>query len=91
MHEKYAKMGLVCMSVSVDQVEDHAGALKFLKKQKATFANYLLDEPIKVFQDYFDMGGVPAVRVFDRSGKMVGRFDDYDDVEKLVVKLLESK
>jgi hypothetical protein len=81
----------VCLSVSVDEPEDHAKALKFLKKLNATFANYLLDEKIKVWQDLFDTPGLPAVRVYDQSGKLVGRFEDYEDVEKLVVKLLESK
>ena len=43
MHKKYARDGLVCMSVSVDQADDKERVLDFLKEQKATFANYLLD------------------------------------------------
>jgi hypothetical protein len=91
MHEKYAKKGLVCMSISVDDVDDQDRTLTFLKKQKATFANYLLDEPAKVWKDYFDIVGPPTVLVYDRSGKLAGKFDDYADVEKLVEKLLDSK
>jgi len=44
MHKKYGKDGLVCMSVSVDQLDDKDKAHKFLKSKGATFANYLLDE-----------------------------------------------
>jgi len=91
MHEKYAKKGLVCVSVSVDDVEDKDAALKFLKKQKATFSNFLVDEPQKVWKELFDTVGVPAIRVYDRAGKVAGKFEDYDDVEKLVVKLLDGK
>jgi hypothetical protein len=91
MHEKYAKKGLVCISVSVDELEDKEATLKFLKKQKATFSNFLVDEPQTVWKELFDTVGVPAIRVYDRAGKLVGKFEDYDDVEKLVVKLLDGK
>ena len=40
LHGKYGKEGLVCISCSVDSVEDHARHCKFLKKAKATFPNY---------------------------------------------------
>jgi hypothetical protein len=91
MHEKYAKQGLVCISVSVDVVEDSEAVLKFLKKQKATFANYLVDERPKVWQDFFDIGGPPAVFVYDQSGKVAAMFQDYVEVEKLLKKLLDKK
>jgi hypothetical protein len=96
MHEKYAKQGVVCMSVSVDLKEDYEAALKFLQKQKATFANFLLDEKQKVWQDHFSIIGPPAVFVYDRDGKVTPFNNNdkeytYADVEKLVKKLLESK
>jgi hypothetical protein len=91
MHERLAKDGLVCMSVSVDQLEDQPAVLAFLQKQNATFANFLLDEESKVWQDYWDFGGPPAVFVFDRAGKKVGIYmTDYADVERLVRKLLAA-
>jgi thiol-disulfide isomerase/thioredoxin len=95
LHERYAKDGVVCMSVSVDPAENRAAALAFLKTRGATFSNYLLDEGDGLW-DKWDFKGVPAVFVFDRAGKRVGNFtnDDpdnqftYADVEKLVQKLI---
>jgi peroxiredoxin len=96
MHEKYADKGLACLSVSLDQAADKDLTLKFLKREKAVFTNVLLDEPAKTWQSLFDVYGPPAVMVFDRDGKLAGRFDHndvdksytHDDVEKLVVGLL---
>jgi thiol-disulfide isomerase/thioredoxin len=96
LHDKYAAKGLACMSVSLDQAADKDLALKFLKREKAEFTNVLLDEPAKTWQTFFDVYGPPAVMVFDRDGKLAGRFDHNDvdksytheDVEKLVVALL---
>src|SRR5579871_6210498 len=44
LHERYAADGLVCVSVSVDGAAKHDAALAFLKRQKATFANYRLTD-----------------------------------------------
>ena len=98
LHQKYAKDGLVAMSVSVDTPEDRGKALDFLQKQKATFANYWLDEKGKFWQEKLDITGPPAVFVFDRQGKRAGKFDTndsdktytYDDIEKLVQQLLKA-
>lgn len=96
LHEKHAKDGVVCMSLTVDELKDREAALKFLRKQRATFANLIIDEEAHVWQDHFDLKGVPAVFVFDRTGKQ-HRFDNddpdrqftYTDVEKLLAKLLK--
>jgi len=87
---------LVCVSVSVDQVEDRDKAFAFLKSRGAVFANYLLDEPPAVWQGIWDLNGPPLVLVYDRQGKQVGRFDaDVDhtpaDIERLVEKLLRPE
>lgn len=42
LHEKYAKSGLVCVSISVDDPEEEDETRKFLAKHKATFANFLI-------------------------------------------------
>jgi hypothetical protein len=99
MHEKYAADGLVCMSVSVDDPDDKARVLAFLKAKKATFANYLLDEKAEVWQNEWDFTAPPAVLVYGRDGKRAQKFDnedpnkpfDYTDVEPLVRKLLNQK
>jgi thiol-disulfide isomerase/thioredoxin len=96
LHEKYSKEGVVCVSLSLDKEDRHAAALAFLKKQRATFSNYRLDEEDEVWQEQFDLNGPPAVLVFDRGGKLARKFDhndpdvnfDYSDVEKLVKDLL---
>jgi hypothetical protein len=96
MHERYAKDGLVCTSVSVDDVEDKDRVLTFLKSKKATFANYLLDEKAEVWQNEWEFTAPPAVLVYGRNGKLARKFDnddpnnpfDYADVEPLVQKLL---
>jgi len=95
LHEKYAKKGVACVSVSVDFLEDKDKALEFLKKHKAAFTNYLFDEKQKVWQDHFHMRGPPTVFVYDTDGKLAKQFDPdegdgftYADVEKLVQKLL---
>lgn len=97
LHERYAKQGVVCMSVSVDPAGQQAAALAFLKSKGAAFSNYLLDDGDGLW-DKWNFKGVPAVFVFDREGKRVGNFtgDDpdnqytYADVEKLVQKLIQS-
>jgi thiol-disulfide isomerase/thioredoxin len=99
LHKDYAEKGLVCMSVTLDKPEAKDGALKFLQKQKATFANYLLDESQEFWAERWHIQGPPAVFVFDRQGRRAGKFDsenpdkplDYDDVKKLVRKLLEAQ
>jgi len=95
MHKKYAKDGLVCISLSVDQLENKGRALKFLQAKGATFANYLLDEEVQVWQEQWDVAGPPAVIVYGADGKLARRFVNdatteytYADVEKLVQKLM---
>jgi thiol-disulfide isomerase/thioredoxin len=96
LHHKYGSRGLVCMSLTVDPAESRDDALKFLVKQKATFANYWLDEKAEVWQERWRIIGPPAVFVFDRQGKRAAKFyseDDnkpftYAEVEKLVQQLL---
>jgi len=98
MRQRYAGQGLVCLSVSVDRTERHDAAPAFLKAQKATFANYRLDEETAFWQEKWDLNGPPAVFVFDKQGKRAGKFDgndpdkpySYADVERLVVELLRE-
>jgi hypothetical protein len=91
MHEKYAKKGLICMSLSVDELEDQERVLKFLKKQQATFRNFLVDDQAKVWKDYWNVFGPPAIFVFDKTGKRFGPFEEYAEAEEMVVKLLDGK
>ncbi len=96
MHKKHAKDGLVTLSVSVDEPDDKDKALAFLKKQEATFGNYLIDEPAEVWQKRFDVAAPPAAIVFNRAGERVKTFGTeaaftYEDVEKFIAPLLSEK
>jgi hypothetical protein len=97
MQRDYGKDGLVCVSVSVDEVKQQEPVLGFLKKQGATFPNFLLDEEAAFWQDKWDFAAPPAVFVFDRNNHRAGKFDTNDkgftsaDVEKLVLELLKER
>lgn len=95
MHKDFAKDGLVCMSVTIDELEQKDAALRFLRSKNATFANYLLNEDAAVWQTKWQLKGVPAVFVFGKDGQRAAKFDNdddhqftYEDVRNLVVKLL---
>lgn len=96
LHKKYAKDGVVCMSLSLDEAEAHEKALKFLKSKGATFPNYRLTE------DGFEklrIPSIPVVFVYDRNGAEAARFNDddpdnkfeYGDVEKMVQQILKKE
>lgn len=98
MHRKYGPKALVCIPVSIDQPKDHDKARTFLQQVGATFQNFLLDEDSAVWQERWDLTGVPAAFVFDRDGRRTAKFDNddpdkqyrYADVEAFVDKLLRS-
>jgi hypothetical protein len=101
MHERYAKDGLVCVSLNVDlELEKMAAVLAFLKRHNATFTNFHLDEPEGAWEERFKTGGLPLIVVFDRDGRKAHQFDTetpgrtptYEkDVEPAVRKLLGLK
>lgn len=97
LHEKYAKDGLACVSLTVDSTDDHGKALEFLKKRKATFPNYLIDESTDEWQDKLGIGNPPQALIFDRDGKQVHKFPNdagneytFEDVEKVFLSLLKK-
>jgi hypothetical protein len=93
MHKKYAKDGLVAISVNLDPLKDpdngkdetamvKARALQFLQSRGATNTNLLLDEPQEFWQGKFKIVAVPTVFVFDRQGRWV-RFKSDDESLKV--------
>jgi hypothetical protein len=93
MHKKYAKDGLVAITVNLDPLKDpgtgnddtamvKARALQFLQSRGATNTNLLLDEPYEFWADKFKIAAVPTVFVFDRQGRWV-RFKSDDDSLKV--------
>lgn len=99
MHRKFAGKGLKVISLTLDDPTDKkavAAAEKFLQEKKAEFTNVLLDENYGDGFDRLNINTIPAVFVFDPSGKEIKRYtmDDpdhqftYDEVEKEVSALL---
>lgn len=98
MHRKYAKDGLVAMSVSVDEADNEPRLQELLNQFQATFPNYRLDEPYDVWSSKWNVSAQPVVFVFDRLGRRAAKFSPdeknftyNEDVEPLVKKLLSSK
>ena len=97
MHRKYGKQGLVAVSVSVDDVDDKdtpGEVLKFLRQQKATGPNFLLNETQEDWQKKLKIDAVPAVFVFNRAGQIEQKYLEapkHAEIEKLVEQLLRQK
>lgn len=95
LHERHAKDGVVCMSVTLDKEMKKDAALKFLTDKNAAFSNFLVTSD-EAWQDKWDIKSIPVVLVFDQSGKLAKKFDKddpdnqftYEDVEKFVKGLL---
>jgi len=90
MHEKYGKDGLVVMSVSIDRSENKDAALRFLKKQQATFPNYLLAED-EDWQEFFGGNVQPLQVVYNRAGKSEKIFEGGgEEVHQELVTVIEK-
>ena len=100
MHKKYAKQGLVVVTVALDDIKEDPPAkdraLKFLQAKGAAFTNLLLDEPVEFWQKQFRFVAPPCQYVFSRQGKWT-QYSSYkeeikhEEVEKLIVQLLGEK
>ena len=84
--KKYPKEDLVCISLTVDEKDEHEAALKFLKDQSSGVPNYRYEDK-KDYQDEFNIKGLPVAYVYGRDGKLAKKFDvnekdfTYADVE----------
>ena len=94
-HKKYAKDGLVCVSLNIDEPSEQEAVIRFLKKQNATFENFLLHEPHDVWQKKLDAAMPPAVLVIGKDGKRFKNFGEqefkYEQVEQAVKVALGKK
>jgi hypothetical protein len=97
MPQELAKDGLVVISLSVDDADEKAAALKFLQDQKATFQNFILedkDRNEKAGDEKLYHSAPPIVQVFDREGKLVKTLEGKKEAEglhKLVKELLQKR
>lgn len=74
---KYGKQGLAVVSMSMDDAEDKARALKFLNKKNAQIVNLMSfdgveDTAVEAFQ--IDGGALPHFKLYDRKGKLIKTF-----------------
>ena len=98
MQRKYANDGLASVSVSLDDPADKEAReriVKFLRAKDAEFTNLFLDEPNELWSERLKIDLPPAVFVFDRDGRLAGKFlgkkVDYEtQIEPLVVELLKK-
>lgn len=79
LNKKYAEKGLVCVSLSLDKIDDLESykmdkVLTFLKEHNAKFPNFILKEPkqdeaalSKLLGPEYDV--IPYLVIFDRAGK----------------------
>jgi thiol-disulfide isomerase/thioredoxin len=101
MQAKYASKGIVVISVSLDDANDPEKVEKaqaFLAKVNSPLRNFILDEPFAFWEKKFESNSLPFYYLFDRRGKWVRyRGSDYadgvpyDELEKVVVKMLDEK
>jgi thiol-disulfide isomerase/thioredoxin len=73
LYRRYKDRGVAFVSMSVDDREDQSAveaARQFVRRQHATFANYLMDENIMESFEKLGVQGIPAVFVYDRTGRL---------------------
>jgi hypothetical protein len=94
MQRKYAKDGVVAVSVSLDDPTDKDAPeriLKFLRAKDAKFTNLRLDESSELWSERLKIDIPPAVLVFDRAGRIAGKFElEKANYEKYVEPLLDE-
>ncbi len=94
MQRKYGNQGFAAVSVSLDDPKDPKDrelAESFLKKQKATFLNVLLDSDPDEWGTKLKVNGPPCVYVFDRANQFILKTSDEENfgaIEKAVQQLL---
>ncbi|MBX9679916.1 MAG: TlpA family protein disulfide reductase [Gemmataceae bacterium] len=91
LQRKYAKDGLVILTVTLDAVEDQEDALKRLIQKKVPLTNFLLEDAATA-QQKLRVEGVPAVYLFDRQGRWtLFPSAQVDKADEKLVELLQEK
>jgi thiol-disulfide isomerase/thioredoxin len=96
---QYRPDDVACISLSFDyegigkpqDVQDRV--LGFLRSQRATFDNVMSSEESDVLYRKFKLNAVPAIFVYERSGKLRQRFENegaYAHVRPLVAELVQE-
>jgi len=76
LHNRYADLGLVCVSVSLDDAGNGDKVISFLKKQRAALLNFHWTDRTpadgRAFTERYRYGGgIPHMAVFGRDGERV--------------------
>jgi thiol-disulfide isomerase/thioredoxin len=77
LHRKYADLGLVCISASIDSPDKSDAVREFLTRNRAAFPNFLISdrsspECRRVLVEQFGYNGaIPFLAVFGRDGQRV--------------------
>ena len=101
LHEKYSNSGVRVVSMCLDDRDDPdsvEAARDFLVTQEAKFDNFLMNENMLDAFEKLDLLGIPAVFIYDRTGKMRYRLTGDDpnhqfsdkDVETSIAELLSE-
>ena len=72
LYERYHNMGVRFVSLCLDDHEDKPAltrAEKFLNSQQAHFKNYWMDENMMQAFDQLNLIGIPAVVIYDHTGR----------------------
>ncbi len=95
LEAKYRARGLRLIPISCDEPEDESKALSFLRQAGVSFPGYLKrvadDEKFIVSVDPNWSGALPALFLYDRTGRLVRSFvgeADLGAVEQAIQKLL---
>jgi thiol-disulfide isomerase/thioredoxin len=107
LHKQHGPDKVACVSLSLDYIGAKGKppeayqqrVLEFLRSRDATFDNALASESADELLNKLELGGPPAVYVYDRDGNLAKRFDNdsieseedeftYKDVNELVAKLV---
>jgi len=90
---KVACVSLSCDYIGLGKPEDVAGpVLDFLKKQGATFQNYLSSDADEKLHAKLGIPSIPAVFIYGKDGKLhkkIAAEFSYKDVEKIIDELLK--
>jgi thiol-disulfide isomerase/thioredoxin len=102
LYNQYKNRGVTFISLSVDDREDKQAletARQFLRKQNATFPNFLMNENISQSFEKLDIEGVPDVFIYDATGRRRYNLNGNDpssqfsekDVDNAVATLVASR
>jgi len=92
MHGRFKDQGLAVIAVSFDEVDDEPKVREYLAQQGADFEHVLSKYGIGTeANEAFDLDQVPHFRLYDRSGKLVRKWDDKPtDADEKIEELLKA-